>query len=97
MATKIRVLESSGSGGGDTIPTPSDMIDVSKTAIYDSTKLSIISAIENAAACGERSCTIVAVIPKDLAAELEDAGYRLRQRGIYRPGQIDTNVYDIFW
>ena len=100
MATKIRVLESSS--GGDTptptpIPTPSDMADISKTAIYDSIKLSVVTAIENAAACGERSCTIVTVLPDELKSELEDSGYRVRQRGIYRPGQIDTNVYDIFW
>ena len=60
MATKIRVLESSG---GDTptptpIPTPSDMDTIASTAIYDKAKSGIAELIEYYSGCGQTCCTI---------------------------------------
>lgn len=99
MATKIRVLESSG---GDTptptpIPTPSDMEDIAATAIYDKAKSCIAQLIEYYSGCGQKCCTLVIKLPEGLKEELEADGYRVVERGIYRTGQIHTNVYDIYW
>jgi len=99
MAIDIRVLESS-QGGGDTpapIPTPSDMETIASTAIYDKAKSGIAELIEYYSGCGQRCCTIVIKFPEGLREELEEAGYRIVERGIYRLGQIHTNVYDIYW
>jgi hypothetical protein len=98
MATKIRVLESSG---GDTptptpIPTPSDMDTIASTAIYDKAKSCIAQLIEYYSGCGQTCCTINIKFPPGLKEELEADGYRVVERGDLREN-IDSFVYSIYW
>lgn len=97
MATKIRVLESSDSGGGDVpIPTPSDMDTVASTAIYDKAKSGIAQLIEYYSGCGQKCCTITIRFPEGLREELEADGYTIVERGDYRK-DMESFVYDILW
>ena len=98
MATKIRVLESSG---GDTptptpIPTPSDMDTIASTAIYDKAKSGIAELIEYYSGCGQTCCTICIKFPPGLREELEADGYTIVERGDFRK-DMESYVYDILW
>lgn len=96
MATKIRVLESSGGDTPVPIPTPSDMDTIAKTAIYDKAKSCIAQLIEYYSGCGQTCCTIVIRLPEGLKEELEADGYRVIERGNLRD-QVESDVYSIFW